>query len=101
MGAGREIFLMEAVDERLRDGEAFALHDLRLAVLTHGFDEQVHVWVLPVEPCDRPFDQHLFRRVEHGLAVVGERRRTNEGGDGERPGCDGQTNHDGISERYA
>ena len=70
--AGLQCVAIEAVDERLRDPEAFAFDQRRLAVGAFGLDDQVHVRVHPVEPRDLAFDQDFLGRVEHGLAVVGE-----------------------------
>ena len=69
---GFSAFAIEPVDQRLRDPEAFAFDQRRLAVRAFGFDDQVHVRVHPVEARDRAFDDELLRRVEHGLAVVAE-----------------------------
>ena len=64
----------QAVDERLRDRDALALDECRLAVRPRRLDDQVHVRVYPVEPRDLALDQDLLRRVEHRLAVMRERR---------------------------
>ena len=82
--AGHQRLPVEAIDERLRDREAFAFHQHRLAVRAFGLDDQVHVRIHPVEPRDLPFDQYLLGRVEHGLAVVRERRRAEKRDRGER-----------------
>ena len=84
---------MEAIDERLRDGEAFTLYDLLLAVLADCLDDEVHVRVLPFEPDDFPFDQDLLGRIEHGHAVVSERGCDKQGGCGEPRDCSKQTSH--------
>ena len=68
--AGRQRVSIEPVDERLRDPDAFALYERRLAVRAFRRDDEVHVRVHPVEARDRAFDDDLLRRVEHGLAVV-------------------------------
>ena len=52
--AGLQCVAIEAVDERLRDPEAFAFDQRRLAVRALGLDDQVHVRVHPVEPRDLP-----------------------------------------------
>ena len=62
----------EPVDQRLRNGEAFPFHQRCLTVGAFGLDDQVHMRIHPVEPLNRPLDQDLLGRVEHGLAVVGE-----------------------------
>jgi len=91
--AGFEIVLLEAIDERLRDGEAFTLDELPLAVLADRLDDQVDMRVLPFEPCDRPFDQDLLGHVEHGHAVVREHGCDKEGGCGKPRDCGRQTSH--------
>src|SRR5690606_28431203 len=60
--------------------EALAFDQCRLAVRADGLDDQVHVRVHPVEPRDGPFDQYFLRLIEHGLAVMGESRRTERHG---------------------
>ena len=76
--AGLQCVPIEAVDERLRNPEAFAFYECRLTVRAFGFDDQVHVRVHPVEPRNRAFDQDLLGRVEHGHAVVGGSRGAQE-----------------------
>src|SRR5690606_23922982 len=64
-------------------------------------DDQVHVWVLPVEPRDGPFDQDLLRLIEHGLAVMSGRRRAERHGrcektDSRRVESHGETSEQAI-----
>ena len=84
--AGLQCVPIKAVDERLRDPDAFAFDQRRLAVRAYGLDDQVHVRVHPVEPRDLALDEDLLGRVEHRLAVVGGSRDAQQGGRGENRG---------------
>jgi hypothetical protein len=89
---------IEAVDERLRNPEAFAFYERCLAVRAFGLDDQVHVRVHPVEPRDCPFDQDLLGHIEHRHAVVRGSRGAQERGRGERMRGGSHKPHVGTSE---
>jgi hypothetical protein len=90
---GLQRLAAQAIDERLRNRKPLAFHQCRLAVRTRGRDGEIHVRVHPVELLDCPFDHHLLRRIEHGLAVMGRSNGASQRGCDEGEKCGSRMFH--------